>query len=141
MTKMTYAQQLLHPKWQRLRLQVFDAADWACERCDDTEQTLHAHHREYRPGAMAWEYEVEEIACLCSDCHTALHGRGKPPPSSRSAKRDIWEVLVGFHLQACAEAADQPEVKADGESLDRRARELCAAAGFDYAAMEALLYQ
>jgi hypothetical protein len=139
MSKMTYGEQLLHPKWQRLRLQVFDAAGWACERCGETEQTLHAHHRKYRDGAMAWEYAIGEIACLCSLCHSTEHGRGKPPAGSRSAKRDVWELLAGFHLRACAEAADHPGIEANAATLDRHARELCAAAGYDYDALEALL--
>lgn len=136
MTRLTYAKQMLHPKWQQMRLRVFDAAGWACERCGETEITLHAHHREYRYGAMAWEYEVCELACLCSHCHASGHGKGRPPEGSLSAKRDVWELLLSFNLMACAEGADHPGVKCD---VNSRARELCAASGYDYSALESLL--
>lgn len=135
MTKMSYAEQLLHPKWQRLRLGVFDAAGWACSRCGDTENTLHAHHPEYRRGAMAWEYEVSELKCLCSYCHTTEHGKGRPPAGSISSKRDAWELLADFNIMACSEAADHPEREHNAARSEARARELCAAAGYDYDAL------
>lgn len=137
MSKMKYADQLLSPKWQKLRLEVMQAADWKCERCGDAETTLHVHHPEYRRGAMAWEYEPNELQCLCSNCHDAEHG--KPvPEGSRSAKRSIWEVLATFHVQACVYATCHPGMSpSDVEALAKR---LCAAEGIDYDALEAKLY-
>lgn len=138
MTRMKYADQLLSPKWQKLRLEVMQAADWKCERCGDAESTLHVHHPEYRRGALAWEYEVSELQCLCVNCHDAEHGKAIPQ-DSRSAKRVIWETLARFHLQACAHAASSPGMTpADVEAL---AKQLCAAEGLDYAALEAKLHE
>lgn len=69
MTRPTYREQLRHPLWQRKRLEVLDAAGFACEWCHDTENTLNVHHRRYVRGRLAWEYEAWELECLCETCH------------------------------------------------------------------------
>lgn len=73
MTKMSYREQLLHPNWQRKRLETLDAAGWACRKCECTDVTLHVHHKRYVKGRMAWEYERDELEVLCADCHAAEH--------------------------------------------------------------------
>jgi hypothetical protein len=73
MTKMTYAEQLKHPSWQRKRLSMLDAAGWACSSCGAKEKTLHVHHRRYIKGRLAWEYEDENFDVLCEDCHADEH--------------------------------------------------------------------
>jgi hypothetical protein len=75
MTKMTYREQLLHPNWQRKRLEVLQAAEFKCSCCYDGESTLHVHHKRYIKGRMAWEYEGEELAALCESCHGQEHER------------------------------------------------------------------
>lgn len=69
----TYSELLLDPRWQRKRLEVFEFAKFACEECLSETETLHAHHKIYRKGAMPWEYEDWEIACLCRKCHQEQH--------------------------------------------------------------------
>lgn len=71
--KLTYVEQLKHPNWQRKRLEVFQAANFTCARCDCTEQTLHVHHKRYVKGRMAWEYELTELLALCWECHQQAH--------------------------------------------------------------------
>lgn len=73
MAKPTYKEQLLHPKWQRKRLETLESAEWRCEGCAATEKTLHVHHKKYFKGRMAWEYERSELAVLCEDCHQDEH--------------------------------------------------------------------
>lgn len=70
---MTYTEQLRHPKWQKKRLEVLEAAGWQCEWCGDTETTFHVHHKQYRKGAMAWDYPREQLAALCEKCHSEEH--------------------------------------------------------------------
>lgn len=72
-SKMTYAQQLKHPNWQRVRLQMLEAAGWKCEECSAAEQMLHVHHKRYIKGRMAWEYSQSELQVLCADCHEEHH--------------------------------------------------------------------
>jgi hypothetical protein len=72
-TKLTYKEQLLHPNWQRKRLEVLQAAGFECSKCGTKEKTLHVHHKRYIKGRLAWEYESDELACLCEDCHETEH--------------------------------------------------------------------
>lgn len=71
--KLTYAEQLKHPNWQRKRLEMLNAADFQCTRCGDKEKTLHVHHKQYVKGRMAWEYEQDELDVLCETCHELSH--------------------------------------------------------------------
>ena len=73
MTKMTYREQLLHPNWQRKRLEILNDAGFTCEVCGDTETTLNVHHKRYVKGRKVWEYERRELTCLCEVCHRTEH--------------------------------------------------------------------
>ena len=73
MGTMTYSEQLKHPNWQKLRLEVLSDAEWRCERCMDADSTLHVHHKHYVKGRMAWEYSRQELAALCETCHDEEH--------------------------------------------------------------------
>lgn len=73
MTKLTYAEQLAHPLWQRRRLTMLNAADWKCSACGSDDAQLHVHHRQYFKGRMAWEYSDAELQVLCKSCHERLH--------------------------------------------------------------------
>lgn len=72
-TKLTYREQLLHPNWQRKRLEVMQRDEFRCQRCMDTEATLHVHHKQYAKGRMAWEYPTDELVTLCEVCHEGMH--------------------------------------------------------------------
>ena len=73
MAKLTYAEQLKHPNWQRKRLQTLEAAEWTCEACGAKEESLNVHHKRYVKGRMVWEYEKAELAVLCEQCHREHH--------------------------------------------------------------------
>lgn len=73
MTSMTYREQLLHPNWQRKRLEIMQRDDFHCRMCGDDETTLHVHHKQYVKGRMAWEYPNEELVTLCEECHEVMH--------------------------------------------------------------------
>lgn len=72
-TKLTYADQLKHPNWQRKRLEALSAADFTCKSCEAKEKTLHVHHKKYVKGRKAWEYSLSELEVLCEDCHGLEH--------------------------------------------------------------------
>ncbi len=74
MHKKTYAEQLLDPRWQQLRLRVFERDNWTCRNCGRKDKTLNAHHVHYHPYAEGpWDYDTETIIALCSDCHSDEH--------------------------------------------------------------------
>jgi len=73
MAKLSYAEQLKSPHWQRKRLEVLEEHGFACQKCDDTEVQLHVHHVVYERGRLAWEYSGDELQCLCKSCHEEAH--------------------------------------------------------------------
>lgn len=75
-TKLTYKEQLLHPNWQRKRLEMLAASNWKCSGCGGTDTTLHVHHKRYIKGRMAWEYDIYELIVLCEKCHATEHSDG-----------------------------------------------------------------
>jgi len=87
------------PRWQKLRLRVFDRDDWKCVACQDASSTLVAHHKRY--CGEIWESPPEDLQTLCKCCHEDL---GKHPKSG------VWWVcdqiggrLLGVdHCPRCA---------------------------------------
>lgn len=73
MKKLNYKDQLLHPNWQRKRLEMLEDANWECAVCFCKDETLHVHHRRYLRGHMVWEYENADLMVLCSACHEKEH--------------------------------------------------------------------
>lgn len=70
---MSYSEKLKDPRWQKVRLKVFERDYWQCMRCDCDNKTLHAHHLKYENGKDPWEYDLKDIVTLCDDCHTKAH--------------------------------------------------------------------
>jgi hypothetical protein len=64
----TYDGKLKDPRWQKRRLEIFQRDGWRCGRCDNSEQTLHVHHRWYE--GEPWEAPDEALVTLCEDCHS-----------------------------------------------------------------------
>uniref|UniRef100_A0A6M3JBN4 Putative HNH endonuclease n=1 Tax=viral metagenome TaxID=1070528 RepID=A0A6M3JBN4_9ZZZZ len=66
---MKYSEKLLDPRWQKLRLEVFERDEWTCRNCQDTETTLTVHHLSYSPGKEPWDYPIDNFLTLCKTCH------------------------------------------------------------------------
>jgi hypothetical protein len=64
-----YVQKLQDPRWQKMRLKVLERDEWTCQKCSETESTLHVHHRYYLKNAAPWEYPLDALQTLCEDCH------------------------------------------------------------------------
>lgn len=73
--KLTYREQLLHPSWQRKRLEIMERDDFTCQHCCDGESTLNVHHKCYVKGRLAWEYPGHQLITLCATCHAFAHDR------------------------------------------------------------------
>jgi hypothetical protein len=90
-SKTTYAEKLLDPRWQQLRLRVFDRDEWKCRACGNVSKTLNAHHPVYHPYAEGpWDYEIDSIITLCSECHLSEHS------DLESSKSNVLLALVGM---------------------------------------------
>lgn len=118
--KLTYAQQLKHPNWQKKRLEVLESAGWACEQCMTKDVTLHVHHKQYFKGRMAWEYERSELAVLCEECHEEEHTMSDEL-KALLALIDTTQALAllrGFHVLA---DFDEPWIGDMGRDRDPHA--------------------
>lgn len=73
LTKKTYGEKLLDPRWQQKRLQIFQRDKFQCRRCGTKEKTLHLHHYIYEKGKEPWEAQDISLITLCTDCHKVEH--------------------------------------------------------------------
>lgn len=64
---MTYSEKLKDPRWQRVRLAVFERDDFTCVSCQSKDKTLHVHHRRYH--REPWDADLSELDTVCEDCH------------------------------------------------------------------------
>lgn len=90
-TMNTYSQLLRDPRWQKLRLEVLSLHKWACDVCGETQSTLHVHHRNYLKGRNPWEYECDQLAVLCEECHSDKHKSDDPITIASSYAKDFGE--------------------------------------------------
>lgn len=116
MTKLSYSEQLKHPNWQRKRLEVMQAAAFSCENCGDTETMLNVHHRRYVKGRMVWEYERDELQCLCQPCHAQHHQHRELLERLLLNGEGREQMAIGLIGGACAAMLEI------GEDLESEAR-------------------
>ena len=74
---MTYKEQLLDPRWQKRRLEIFERDHWMCRSCCETSKTLHVHHMVYEKNCTAWNADDLCLVTVCSDCHEKLHSKNE----------------------------------------------------------------
>lgn len=91
---MFISDQYRDPRWQRLRLRVFERDGWKCRMCKQDGKTLHAHHPVYRAFSEGpWDYEVDELVTVCEDCHKEEHeikNLGKSALLLEFVKQGVW---------------------------------------------------
>jgi 5-methylcytosine-specific restriction endonuclease McrA len=68
---MPYREYLLSSEWLAKRREVFQRANFRCEKCGKG-GWLQVHHLTYERRG----YELlEDLMALCADCHAGMHGR------------------------------------------------------------------
>lgn len=73
---MTYGEQLLDPKWDTIRSMIRIRDNQTCQMCGchgSKDNPLNVHHRYYKYGALAWEYNNDALTTLCANCHNLIH--------------------------------------------------------------------
>ena len=65
-----YLTKLQSPKWQKIRLKVFERAEWMCQACGSEDNTLTVHHGYYRYGADPQDLPLGTLWCMCATCHS-----------------------------------------------------------------------
>jgi hypothetical protein len=91
----TYAQQLLDPRWLKLRFFKLQSVGWRCERCGHKDRPFHVHHPKYKLGAAPWEYWITDLEALCDKCHAERHGLSETSPELRV----LYQAMA--HAHAC----------------------------------------
>lgn len=64
----SYREKLTDQRWIEKRNKVSDREGNRCMYCGK-ENSLEVHHTYYRYGWEPWEYPLDSLMCLCSDCH------------------------------------------------------------------------
>lgn len=71
--KMSYKDFLKTPYWKAVSEHARNKAKYKCQMCGKQGE-LHVHHRNYaNHGAEV--YHMEDLICLCSDCHSKFHNK------------------------------------------------------------------
>jgi len=110
-----YWQKLRDPRWQRKRLEVFEAAQFSCERCGDDQNPLHAHHLAYRKNVDPWDYPDELLVCLCNQCHQRWHDTKSVLDEVIGGLNDEGlSQLAGYALALSVGAGGFPQKGSDG---------------------------
>lgn len=65
----SYSDKLKDPRWQKLRLEVFERDGFTCAACGCKERTLHVHHKAYLKRTNPWDYPNDLLLTLCEQCH------------------------------------------------------------------------
>jgi len=95
--RMAYGEKLKDPRWQKLRLQVFERDGWACRWCYAKKQTLAVHHLWYETEAEPWEATPESLLTVCESCHqTEYDSRAKYEALLLEAIRRKGFSIVGL---------------------------------------------
>jgi hypothetical protein len=99
---MSFFEQIKHPRWQKKRLEVMSDAGFECEACNASDVTLNVHHKRYVKGRLYWEYERQELECLCESCHKSLHKTQDDIKAllSEVDSKSAYALIAGFHDQS-----------------------------------------
>jgi 5-methylcytosine-specific restriction endonuclease McrA len=69
-----YKKQLKMKEWELFRLYVIISKGIKCELCDYNHlRYLQVHHKRYKKGLMAWQYELEDMMVVCKTHHKKIH--------------------------------------------------------------------
>ena len=68
-----YGDKLKDVRWQRVRLEKLNEANWQCEICGNHSGQLQVHHRRYLPDTDPWDYPSWMLRVLCDKCHGEWH--------------------------------------------------------------------
>jgi len=62
------------PQWQQRKSEIMALHDFRCQNCmKKGKAQLHVHHINYEYGRNIWDYDDNELLCLCDKCHKSVH--------------------------------------------------------------------
>ena len=72
----SYEEQLLDSNWLLKRKIIINRDHHRCQMCGshgNKDNPLAVHHRYYKYGVLAWEYNNDTLITLCVNCHSLIH--------------------------------------------------------------------
>lgn len=69
-TKKTYKDKLLDPRWQQKKNKILERDNYTCQHCGDTKTTLHVHHFYYSQSGDPWDVDDTGLNTYCECCHS-----------------------------------------------------------------------
>lgn len=81
-----YQEKLQDPRWQQVRLRVFDRDGFTCTICQSSTKTLAVHHEYYISGREPWDYPISAYKTVCENCHCDIK-------ESDPALPQQWELI------------------------------------------------
>jgi hypothetical protein len=130
----SYAESLRSPQWDALRKRMLHLVGYKCESCGASRGGLQVHHKLYRRGHAAWEYEEYELAVLCPQCHERIHAAREQLDQSlasideESLALGLWAVAVFAELigkdSKCKDARRRIRTTADAIKRLRNTKRL-----------------
>lgn len=82
---LTYSEKLRDKRWSDKRDAVREKAGFKCQDCG-SQKSLEVHHCYYKFGLEPWQYPIDSLRCLCSNCHEI---RGKTEMELRARMADL----------------------------------------------------
>lgn len=86
----TYAEKLKDPRWQKLRLEIFERDNFTCKLCKRKDRTLNVHHKKYSKSGNPWDTEPKDLITYCEICHKEYENHKK------NVIRDLEQIDYGF---------------------------------------------
>jgi hypothetical protein len=105
MNRDEYLQKLKDPRWQQIRLKVFERDNWICQQCCGGENTLNVHRRYYLLEKEPWEYDLEALVTLCEYCH--LEETENRPNIEKSLLHALKKKFLYKDLEPLVEAFNE----------------------------------
>ncbi len=106
--KLSYADRLRDPRWQKKRLEILQRDDFTCRKCRAKDKTLHVHHVAYYSGQDPWDYSDDFLLTLCYECHED-EGGGDYEKSLTAALSNVGFLQQDFFSFACL-IGKKPEI-------------------------------
>jgi hypothetical protein len=110
MAKLSYAEKLKDPRWQKKRLEIMQRDKWTCQLCGDSRQVLHVHHKEYINGREPWEYDNTQLVTVCETCHSIIETVKKAAENVDLAALRVCCIRDGGSALSCYRYGDNQPV-------------------------------
>jgi hypothetical protein len=99
-----YWKKLQDPRWQKKRLEAMENSQFSCEICGDKASMLQVHHKEYFKDRNPWEYNLNQLAVLCEECHEYFHENKDVlkeissilPLAGPNSREEIAWIIAGY---------------------------------------------